>query len=254
MVQSSTGTSGAIDSEAFGFGEGDLPECGVSLAAAGRMKAGRDDANRAAFFAARGIDYGAVVSCTQVHSRLVHVADDPAFFRGYPEGDGIITRNRALVPCVTVADCMPIFLVDPVSGCFGVLHSGWKGTGILAAAVKLAESTWGAKPSDFRVLLGPHIRDCCYSVDGERASYFEREFSPSCVRLDPARQAAGDQWPWRLSLAEANRRLALKLGIPDMHIHDLGRCTACDARYGSNRREGPESFTHMAAFIRWPKQ
>ena len=45
--------------------------------------------------------------------------------------DGIITCNKSLVPIVTVADCMPIYLFEPKTGCFGVLHSGWKGTGIV---------------------------------------------------------------------------------------------------------------------------
>ena len=53
-------------------------------------------------------------------------------------GDGIITQNRGLLTVVTVADCVPVFLFDSESGFFGVVHSGWKGTGIVKNAVQLA--------------------------------------------------------------------------------------------------------------------
>ena len=39
---------------------------------------------------------------------------------------------------------------------------------------------FGAKPADICVILGPHIHECCYTVDAERAAYFSREFSPDC--------------------------------------------------------------------------
>lgn len=229
-----------------------FPACGLSLAAAGKMKSGRDTDNRRRFFSSIGVNPDLVVSGTQIHSHIVRPARSAAEFASFPEGDGIVTLNRDIVPCVTVADCMPVYLADPVSGCFGVLHSGWKGTGIVAEALSLAGCEWGARAQDFRVILGPHIRSCCYTIDSVRADYFRANFGPSCVTLDPERAASGDDWPYRLSLAEANRNLCLSLGILPENVADTGLCTACNAEFGSNRREGAEHFTHMAAFIRFP--
>ena len=233
-----------------GLQSSDVPECGLTLWASGPMKPRRDEENRQRVFRSIGISPENLASCSQVHSRVVRVAESAAAFADLPEGDGVITANRALVPCVTVADCMPIWMHDPKTGFFGVLHSGWKGTGILRTAVELAADEWGARAVDIRIILGPHIRSCCYTVDDERADYFTRAFGPSCVSLDQERRAAENRWPWRLSLAEANVNLALELGIERAHIHDSGVSTACDPRYGSSRREGEGAFTHMAAFIR----
>lgn len=230
---------------------GSAPVCGITTALAGPMKALQDEENRQRVFRMLGISSDLVVSVRQSHSRIVRVATSAAAFIDFPEGDGILTRSRDLLPCVTVADCMPVYLFDPVSRCFGVLHSGWKGTGIIRSAIELASDEWNAKPSDFRVILGPHIRSCCYTVDADRADYFKKAFGPSCVTLDPVRAATGDKWPWRLSLAEANRTLCLSLGVLEPNILDTNECTSCNTEFGSCRREGSGGFTHMAAFISW---
>ncbi len=238
----------------YAFPDTDLAprlECGLSLAASGCMGVQSGPENRKRLFRTAGIDPASAVALTQIHSRIVRVAESALAFADMPEGDGLITANDSLVPTVTVADCMPIWLLDPVSRWFGVLHSGWRGTGILRTALELASDEWGAKPENLRVILGPHIRSCCYTVDAERADYFRRGFGESSVTLDAERAAANDRWPWRLSLAEANRNLALSLGVLAEHIRDTGECTACNPLYGSNRRQGAPSFTRMLAWIRW---
>ena len=178
-------------------------------------------------------------------------------------GDGIITTNRDLVPTVTVADCMPLYLYDPVTGVFGIVHSGWKGTGIIVDAMQLAVRNYGARISDFCVVLGPHIRDCCYIVNKERADWFSQNFTPDCVRpLEPGVEVswkAGGGPLYRLSLDKANLAAIKKAGVPDENIWIHPACTCCtkvhgENIYGSNRREtkengAPEKFTVQAAFI-----
>ena len=178
-------------------------------------------------------------------------------------GDGIITTNKALVPSVTVADCMPLYLYEPETGVFGIVHSGWKGTGIIVDAMQLAVRNYGARISDFCVVLGPHIRDCCYIVNKERADWFSQNFTPDCVRpLEPGVEVswkAGGGPLYRLSLEKANLAAIKKAGVPDENIWIHPACTCCtkvhgENIYGSNRREtkengAPEKFTVQAAFI-----
>lgn len=165
-------------------------------------------------------------------------------------GDGIITTNPKLVPVVTVADCLPIFLYDLKTGCRGVLHSGWKGTGIVVKALKLAERIYGAQASDFSVVIGPHIHSCCYQVDEKRIEYFTSHFGSSCIIP-----------PNHLSLAQANVNLLREAGVPEDNILCCSDCTCCDPRLGSFRRETRnlsenmileeklKNFTTMMAFI-----
>lgn len=229
-----------------------LPRCGISLLSAGSLKPKENTHNRKDFFSSLGINPDLVVSVAQTHSKIVHIVNDVIELSSVPEGDGVLTKNPLLIPCITVADCMPVYLFNPVVGCFGVLHSGWKGTGIIENAFQAAKNEWDAKPSDFYVLFGPHIHSCCYTVDLERAEYFIRGFGDNSVTTDSLRMKDGSRWPFRLSLMHANTNLCHSLGIPDSQVHDTGFCTACNESFGSSRRQGAGKFTQMAAFIHFP--
>ena len=180
------------------------------------------------------------------------------------EGDGVITSCRSFAPCVTAADCMPVFLWDSGTGVFGICHSGWKGTGIAAEVVSLMSARFGAKPENICVILGPHIHDCCYTVDAERAAYFSREFSPDCcVPVDgggsgascpsleggsgvadatggilaatkpsalggvPVASVVSGTGKYRLSLARANIVSLTNAGIKPENILHCTDCTSC---------------------------
>lgn len=193
-------------------------------------------------------------------------------------GDGIITTNRNLIPTITVADCMPLYFYDRKSGVFGIVHSGWKGTGIIGEAIKLAQRNYNSNPADFSVVIGPHIHDCCYIVNEERAEYFADNFTPECVteleeggncycggRGLPITWNNGEGKLYRLSLEKANLAVLEKAGIKNENVTIIEDCTCCNEFLGSNRRETAEAsvqgreiplspaatpvFTVQAAFV-----
>ena len=240
------------------------PRCGLTLKAAGSMRFRWNETNPN-----RDKVFSEIVSSTQNivpvqldHTHIVYNVHEAGDTKD-KIGDGIITTNRNLIPTVTVADCMPLYLYDPVTGVFGIVHSGWKGTGIIADAIKLAEKDYGAKSEDFCVVLGPHIRDCCYIVNEERAGYFRKNFTPECVH--PLEEGIKVDWNtgggplYRLSLEKANLAAIKKAGVLDENVWIHPACTCCSKVdnqfiYGSNRRETtiagrPDQFTVQAAFV-----
>lgn len=232
---------------------GSHPCCGITLKKAGSMRFRWNEENpvRGRFFSQLGAAER-IVPLELIHSRIVYAAAEQNSTEGM-QGDGIISVNRALVLSVTVADCVPVYLYDPVSSCFAMLHSGWKGTGIVQDALAAAEHSFGSRATDFCAVIGPHIQQCCYTVDGARASFFSERFSPDCVSYDEEGGA-------HLSLAAANTALLTASGVPADNIVHVCDCTCCDGRFGSFRREAahlPDSlplaektrrFTAMAAF------
>lgn len=197
-----------------------------------------------------------------IHSKTVYAVEEASELEGL-QGDGIITCNRNLIPVVTVADCMPVYLYEPETGVFGMLHSGWKGTGIVCNAVELAEKKYGANRRNFCVVMGPHIHDCCYSVDEERAQYFRVNFTADCVKPLQSGGAMSASKMFSLSLARANLAALKDFGVPESNIVEYKDCTCCNEVFGSFRRETAglpadmsleerqRHFTVQAAWVKW---
>jgi hypothetical protein len=178
-----------------------------------------------------------VVSLQQIHSQRVLWCDEAE--GGDCKGDGLLTMEPGVVPAVTVADCMPIYLFAAGTPLRGLVHSGWKGTGIVLRALERAAERLQLPPACVTVVLGPAIGPCCYRVDEERARSFAGCWGPESVRYR-------DGAPY-LDLYTANRRALERAGVEE--IREVRECTVCGEGFGSFRREGPQSFTHMLAMI-----
>jgi len=209
-----------------------------------RYEAARPNPNRERFFETIGVDPASVLGLELAHSRNVIFSPGAAEHRrlaraaaGDGGADGILLSDRRLFASVTVADCMPIWVLDRASGAFGVLHSGWKGTGILATAARMLEERFGTRPESISAILGPAIGSCCYAVPEERAEAFAGEFG-----AEAAPPAGGAR---RIDLRAANLSLARRLGVGA--VLSIEACTCCDPRLGSYRREGGAAFTRMVA-------
>jgi copper oxidase (laccase) domain-containing protein len=139
-----------------------------------------------------------------------------------------------------------VFLYDTETGAYALLHSGWKGTGIVLNALSMMTRLWGTRPAGLAALLGPCIRPCCYRVDEGRAALFEAEFggSSGAYPLGPVvrRSAEGPA----LDLQAANARLLSGAGVRNLSY--CVDCTFTDPRLGSFRREGP-AYTRMLALL-----
>lgn len=220
------------------------PVFSVTLACSGDMSVLDSRANRERYCGAIGVAPDKLVGLVQVHSRKVLAAEDiTPISPGSrpPDGDGLVTNRKDLVLSVTAADCMPIAVFDRKTGAFGIVHSGWKGTGIVREAVSLMEARYGTLPEDLVAAAGPGIGSCCYSVPEERAIAFRHLWGADCAALRDD--------TWYLSLWNAN--LALMEGLGIRTVHRLADCTCCSDLLGSYRREGFSTYTHMLATIRY---
>ena len=218
--------------------------CGISSHYAGDMKYEATNPNRRALFAELGLNPGSVFGVWQIHSRSVLVVD-----RDNPpleKADGLVTRDRGVILSVTVADCLPVFLYDTKTGAFGLVHSGWKGTGIALDAISVMGENWGTKAGDVAAVLGPCIGACCYKVDVERAAVFEKEFGAESVRKSCQESVLNSAKEFYLDLKAANIKLLSNAGVRNISV--CTDCTFTDERLGSFRRQG-EQYTRMVALI-----
>jgi YfiH family protein len=109
-----------------------------------------------------------LVVARQVHGTAVlwHAAASGMVILG--EADGHATATPGLLLAVSVADCIPIYLVDPARRTIALLHAGWRGTaaGILACGLALLEGQ-GSSPKNVVMHCGVGICGPCYEVGSE---------------------------------------------------------------------------------------
>ncbi len=194
---------------------------------------------REVFLESIGVEPSRAFFMKQIHSRKVINLDDnrDAFQNRWsgspPQGDGLVTRDPRAVLCVSVGDCLPLFLFDESSGAFGLLHSGWKGTGIVELGVRMTRERG---TDTLRALLGPCIGPCCYRIPRDRYQLFEREYGGEA--------AIRDRGDYYIDLRAANQVLLHRLGVKSVSV--ISDCTSCNPLLSSFRRDG-KGFSGMLA-------
>jgi YfiH family protein len=159
----------------------------------------------------------AVVHARQVHATEIRVHDAvPPGLLVIDGCDGHHSAMAGLALTVSVADCVPVSIVDPGARAATLLHAGWRGTagGIIERGIELACRRTGASPDTLHLHLGPAICGHCYEVGPE---VHERLGLPA-----PAGPAPVDL----RAIGAARARTA---GVPAAAITISATCTLCDA-------------------------
>jgi polyphenol oxidase len=174
----------------------------------------------------------------QVHgSRVVHLdaASVPA-----EEADAVVSTERGIAACVSVADCVPVLLADPATGAVCAVHAGWRGTLARAAAesVRALARIAGAPPARLLAAIGPSIGPCCYEVSPELAARFRADLGDGAV--------SGEGAP-RVDLWAANVAVLAAAGVTAERVDVLRRCTSCEREiFFSHRRDAGRTGRQMA--------
>jgi polyphenol oxidase len=151
--------------------------------------------------------------------------------------DGHLTDVEGLLLTVSVADCVPIFLVDAERAVVALLHGGWRGVagGILDRALHELRYAYSSDPAALWMHCGPAICGRCYEVGPE----VHRAVQPGAG--SPASAAPLDL---RAALVER----AAGAGIPAEQCTVSSHCTRCgQSAAGANPTR--HFFSHRAGEI-----
>ena len=129
-----------------------------------------------------------VVYARQVHETriVVHERVGKGVREAEGEADGHATTDSGVLLAVTVADCVPVYLLDVDTRAVALLHAGWRGTaaGILEQGITLLGQRWGCDPARLLVHLGPAICGSCYEVGPEVFSALGKDVPPQSAPVD----------------------------------------------------------------------
>ncbi len=171
---------------------------------------------------------GAPVVAEQIHGASLAAVESPNAIRPLPGCDGLLTQQPNLLLVVRTADCLPLFLWDPVQRVVGVVHAGWCGLArqVPMKLIAFAQQTYRSRPQDVWVGIGPAIHACCYEVGQEFGASFASYLDSRGGRL-------------HCDLIRCATDQLMAAGVAPSRILDAGCCTACEAgRWYSLRKEG----------------
>ena len=178
--------------------------------------------------------FHATILANQVHGTDVAWHRDGYGWNLLEGFDGHGTARPGLLLTVTIADCVPVYLVDPEARVIALLHAGWRGTAgrILARGVEVMVAH-GAVPDRVALHAGVGICGPCYEVG--------REVMEGCGV--PA-EGAG---PWHLDLREVLTGQARALGLGS--VTASGWCSGHDAAHFFSHRRSRGNDGRMVAYL-----
>ncbi len=163
-----------------------------------------------------------VVCSRQLHgSRILHHRAVPPGLLVADSADGHITEEPGVLMAVSVADCVPVSLIDPIRRSAGLLHAGWRGiaAGILESGIAAMRQLSNGNVDAVRMHLGPAICGICYDVGPE----VHHALGTGVVGGGP------------VDLRGVLAQRARALGIQSAHTSVSAYCTRCNGGFHSHR-------------------
>lgn len=183
--------------------------------------------NRERFCRDLNWDVSKLAGAFQVHGDRVLRVNSPGQWEGY---DALVTNRPDVLLSITIADCTPVLIYDPISQAVGGAHAGWKGTAgkIATKTMMLMRDAYGTRPENCWVYIGTCIGEEDFEVDADVADNFSEQYK----RWDPQRKK------FLVDLKKANRDQLLHLGVTSNQIELSPFSTVKDNdRYFSHRAE-----------------
>ncbi len=189
-----------------------------------------------------GSNYENIVSAKQVHGNKVACVGeedrgkDRQWKTALDDTDGLVTNIAGITLAITIADCVPVFIYDPVQKCGGVIHAGREGTfkKISAKAIEVLTGEYASDPANIHAVIGPSAGPCCYEVSQELADAFSKAGLPTKGR--------------NLDLWAANAQQLAAAGLPQSSITISRHCTICTDDFHSHRAD-PKAGRNIALFM-----
>jgi len=156
--------------------------------------------------------------------------------------DILITCNPGHAVAIRTADCLPILLIDPITGIAAAVHAGWRGTAKKVAHIAVQRMhKFGAKPENILACLGPSIASCCFKIDSDTANTLSQSH-PNAEQY-----IHHENNKFSADIQNINQLQLQYSGLQQQNIEHISLCTSCmPERFFSYRRDGVETGRQLA--------
>jgi YfiH family protein len=185
--------------------------------------------NRRRTFQALGRPFESLYDVWQVHGkRVVHAHAPRPPDMPHLKADAILTDRPGVTLFMRFADCVPIFLYDPVRNVIGLVHAGWQGTvnRVATEAVQAMHDRYGVRPAHILAGIGPSIGPHHYQVGPDVIQKVKESFGVDASDLlSPVEKEKNDHVVQLFDLWKSNRLILEQAGVREIEVCSL--CTAC---------------------------
>lgn len=191
--------------------------------------------NRELFFSSLNISQTQVAFPQQQHTDIVNVVSAAG---SYERCDALVTGTKNLFIAVSIADCTPVMLFDPVTKTTAGIHAGWRGTASKIVKKTIAKMFvhCGVTPENIIAFIGPSAGKCCYEVGDDVAQKFSSDLCEST-----------GSGKFMLDIKTANKKQLLEAGVQENNIEVHSACTISTPEiFHSFRRDGNKSGRMLA--------
>ncbi len=199
------------------------------------------DGNRQRWLKSRGINPDHLVSAVLCHGTEIRRVSEQERGQRLRGVDGLYTNVPGVYLAVTVADCLPIYVVDPEHQAVGIVHAGWRGvlSGIVTKMVHQMTKSFATDACQVRIGIGPSIHVCHYEVGEDVAKQFG-EYR-QCIHRETKKP--------RIDLVGIVQQQLDEVGVEPNQITIDPRCTFEEPSLYSFRRDHDLAAGVMTAII-----
>ena len=211
--------------------------------------------NRKIISGTLGIDYKNLVSAQQVHKDKIAIVrkEDKGkgafkYSNAIAESDALITNIPAIPLLMCYADCVPVFILDPVKKAIALIHSGRRGTElelVLKTLFKM-KKIFETNPHSCLAAIFPSIGPCCYHMKEENKidDYWLNEYKYNGEAISKQNKSGRS-----LDLKKANHLQLIKAGLQEKNIFINEICTADHPELFFSYRRDKGNTGRMAAIF-----
>ena len=198
-----------------------------------------------------GLDYNNCIKGNQSHTANTKIVDvkynnkEPDFnLKEYEAVDALITNKDNFILTTTAADCILVFIYDPVKNVIANVHSGWRGTyeNIVVKTVVKMHEEYDCNYSDILCFICPSIRKCHFEVDNDIYMKFKFRYVRPKYYIKYSLK-------WHIDLVAIVKDELMKLGVLEENIYDSKICTMCNNDKLNSYRFDKEKFKLSCAII-----
>ena len=211
--------------------------------------------NRKIILDALNIDYRNTVSAQQVHKDKISLVRKEnkgkgalKYSNGIAQTDALITDIPGIPLLMCYADCVPIFILDPVKKAVALIHSGRKGTELeltLKTLFKM-KKIFETSPRSCLAAIFSSIGPCCYNIKEENKidDYWlnKDKFNGEAISKQNRSGRSFD-------LRKANYWQLIKAGLPEKNVFVNEICTADHPELFFSYRRDKGNTGRMAAIF-----